>query len=219
VASHEYGFGGGIATSFAFRGKGGAVIVVSPGCRLDPAALDAVGELGRVEALVANNNFHWLGQAEWRKRFPEARSYAHPAAMPRLSKKAPDVKWEPIENLAPLLPDGARFVEPAGLPGNAFAVVPTSSGARFWFVSDLLANLPMPPGFVFKTLMSMTDSAPGFKLFRPSVWLQVKDKKGLIAWFDEQLSKAPPTTIVPAHGAPVQMPDLVEATRALIAKV
>jgi hypothetical protein len=67
--------------------------------------------------------------------------------------------------------------------------------------------------------MSMTDSAPGYKLFRPSVWLQVKDKKGLVAWFDEQLSGAPPTTIVPAHGAPVQMPDLVQATRALLAKV
>jgi hypothetical protein len=51
------------------------------------------------------------------------------------------------------------------------------------------------------------------------VWLQVKDKKALIAWFDEQLSTLPPTTIVPAHGTPVQMPDLVQATRAQIARV
>jgi hypothetical protein len=219
IACREYPFGGGVATTFAFRGKGDAVIVVSPGRGLDPAALDAVAEMGRVEALVANNSFHWLGQSAWRKRFPEAKSYASAKAIPRLAKKVPDGNWQPIESLAPLLPDNARLVEPAGLPGNTFAFVSTSGGNRYWFVSDLLANLPLPPGFFFKTLMSMTDSAPGFKLFRPAVWLQVKDKKALIAWFDEQLSTLPPTTIVPAHGTPVQMPDLVQATRAQIARV
>jgi hypothetical protein len=57
------------------------------------------------------------------------------------------------------------------------------------------------------------------RLFRPGVWLQVKDKKSLASWFDRQLSDTPPTTIVPAHGNPVQRPDLVAATRAQIARL
>jgi hypothetical protein len=220
VACLEYKFGGGIATTLAFRGKGDGVVVVSPGCRVDAAALDALAELGRVEALVANNNFHWLGQPEWRKRFPEAKSYAAAKAIPRLSKKVPDANWQPVESLAPMLREGTRFVEPTGLPANVFAMVSGTGDKKYWYVSDLLSNIPvLPPGFIFKTLMSMTDSAPGYKLFRPSVWLQVKDKKGLVAWFDEQLTAMPPTTVVPAHGGPVDMPDLVQATRALVAKL
>jgi hypothetical protein len=214
----EYKFDGGLATTVVFRGKDDGLIVISPGGGVDVAGLDELKEYGRVVALVANNNFHWLGQPSWRKHFPEAKSYAPLAAISRLSKKA-QLTFEPLANAAALMAETTTLAEPTGLAGNAFAVVRAKSGT-YWYASDILANIPqLPRGFVFKTLMSMTDSAPGYKLFRPAVWLQVKDKKGLASWFDSALTETPPMTVIPGHGAPVQMPDLVEATRALVAKL
>jgi len=61
---------------YVFRGKGDALVVVSPGRHEEPSVLDELSEFGNVAALVASNSFHWLGQALWRKHFPEARSYA-----------------------------------------------------------------------------------------------------------------------------------------------
>jgi glyoxylase-like metal-dependent hydrolase (beta-lactamase superfamily II) len=172
-----------------------------------------------VTALVAINGFHHLGLAAWRQHFPDAKCYAPRSAIGRLLKKVPGVMFAPLAALAPLLGDGTRVLEPDGMPGSAFAFV-RGAGGTYWYVCDLLFNIPeLPKHFVFKTLMSMTDSAPGYKLFRPAVWLQVKDKKALTSWFDRQLSDAPPTTIVPGHGTPVQRQDLVEATRAQIARL
>jgi hypothetical protein len=214
-----YKFGDGMATTFVFRGAKDGLVVMSPGCGLDGSTLDVLKTHGRVAALVAINGFHHLGQVAWRQHFPDARSYAPAGAIGRLSKRVPSATFEPLEALAPLLGDSARVLEPDGLPGNAFAIVRAPSGT-YWYVCDLLFNIPeLPKGFVFKTLMSMTNSAPGYRLFRPGVWLQVKDKKSLASWFDRQLSDAPPTTIVPAHGNPVQRPDLVAATRAQIARL
>jgi hypothetical protein len=191
---------------------------VSPATGVGAAELDALKDFGQVTALVANNGFHWLGQEAWRKHFPEAKSFAPTAAIARLTKKS-TFAFEPLEKATEFLGDGAQLVEPTGLFGNAFAVVRTK-GATYWYPSDLLANHPaLPDSFVFKTLMSMTNSGPGYKLFRPSVWLQVKDKRGLTSWFDKALADAPPTMMVPAHGAPVRMDDLAGATRALIAQL
>ena len=215
----SYKFSGGLATTFVFRGKGDALVVMSPGCGLDASTLDALKSHGRVAALVAINGFHHLGLPAWRQQFPDAKCYAPASAIERLSKKVPGVSFEPLDALAPLLGESARIVEPDGLPGNAFAIVRTSTGT-YWYACDLLANIPeLPKNFVFKALMSMTDSAPGYRLFRPAVWLQVKDKKALTGWFNTRLSDQPPTTIVPAHGSPVQQPDLLAATRAQIARL
>ena len=219
ILSLPYQFGGGIATTFVFRGKDDALVVMSPGCGLDGSALDELKNYGRVAALVAINGFHHLGQSAWRKHFPDAKCFAPASAIERLSKKVPGVSFEPLDAAAPLLGERARFVEPDGLPGNAFAIVHADTGT-YWFACDLLANIPeLPKNLVFKMLMSMTGSAPGYKLFRPSVWLQVKDKKALGNWFDKGLAADPPTVVVPAHGAPVQGPELIAQTRAQLARM
>ena len=132
----------------------------------------------------------------------------------------PDAAFEPLEALGPLLGNRATVVEAPGFKvGNAFATVRGQKGT-YWYPSDLLSNIPkLPPGFVFRTLMSMTDSAPGYRLFRPSVWLQVKDKPVLRSWVEKELATAAPVTVVPAHGPPVSGPDLVASTKALIAQL
>jgi hypothetical protein len=67
--------------------------------------------------------------------------------------------------------------------------------------------------------MSMTDSAPGYRLFRPAVWLQVKDKQALRSWVDDELAKSAPVGIIPAHGAPVFGSDVIANTKSLFAKM
>lgn len=218
VLWRQYPFGRGVATTFVFRGVADGLVVVSPAKGLEAAALDELSEFGRVVALVSNNAYHWLGQPLWRKHFPEARSFAPAQGLDRLAKKMPELgRFEPLDALAPLLGFHATVTDAPGLRvGNAFVSVRTSRGS-YWFPSDLLSNIPeLPPDFVFRTLLRMTDSGPGLRLFRPSVWLQVKDKRALHAWATSELSKSAPTTIVPAHGPPVQAADVAATAKALL---
>lgn len=216
----QYSFGPALATTMVFRGAGDGLIAVSPGSRIEESALDELAEFGKVVALVASNGYHWMGQPQWRKRFPEARTFAPAQGIKRLSKKMPDARVEPLEALAPLLGDRATVADAPGFKvGNAFATVRGQSGT-YWYPSDLLSNIPkLPPNLVVRTLLSMTDSAPGYRLFRPSVWLQVKDKPALRAWAEGELAKSAPVTVVPAHGPPVTGPDVVASTRALLARL
>jgi hypothetical protein len=220
VLWRQYSFGPGVATTMVFRGAGDGLIVISPANHLEESALDELSSFGKVVALVANNGYHWLGQPLWRKHFPEARTFAPAQGIPRLSKKLPGVQVEPLAALAPLLGDRAKVVDGPGLKvGNAFATVRGKS-ATYWYPSDLLSNMPkLPPGFVFRTLMTMTDSAPGYRLFRPAVWLQVKDKSAIRVWIAEELAKLGMLTVVPAHGPPVEGPDMAASTNALLAKL
>ena len=220
VLWREYKFGQGLATTFVFRGAGDGLIVVSPGTKTDDSVLDELSDFGKVVALVASNGYHWLGQPQWRKRFPGARSFAPAQGIDRLAAKCPELgRFEPLEALAPLLGDRATVIEGPGLRvGNAFATVRTPSGT-YWYPSDFLSNIPKVSGFVMSTLMKMTDSAPGFRLFRPSVWLQVKDKPAFGSWMGDQLAGVAPTTIVPAHGAPVDGAEVIASAKAQIARL
>jgi hypothetical protein len=216
----EYMFGGGVATTFVFRGVGDGLIVVSPGTGWETAVLDDLKPFGKVVALVASNGFHWLGQAQWRKHFPDAKSFAPASGVDRIAKKVPELgRFEPLEAAAPLLGDRASIIEPPGhKTGNAVATV-RGKGGTYWYPSDLFANIPkLPSNIVFRLLMSMTDSAPGYRLFRPAVWLQVKDKKVVREWIDDVMTKSAPTTVVPAHGAPVSG-DVVARTKEQAARI
>lgn len=206
----EYSFGPALATTLVFRGAGDALIVVSPGNDLTVDALDELKTFGEVKALVASNGFHWLGHPLWRKHFPAARSFAPAQGIERIAKKLPELaRFEDLSAIAPLLGDHATVTDAPGHKiGNAFVSVSGADGS-FWYLSDLLANMPVPPkNPIFRALMALTDSAPGFRLFRPSVWLQVRDKKTVRAWIDDAFNRAPPATIVPAHGPPVRGSDL-----------
>jgi hypothetical protein len=217
----EYAFGGAVATTFVFRGAGDALIVVSPSKGIGAAALGELSEFGKVAALVASNGFHWLGQAEWRKHFPEARSFAPAQAIDRIAKKLPELaRFEPLDALAPLLRDGSSIVDAPGHKMGSAVVTVRGKNGTYWYPSDLFANIPkMPSNLVFRLLMSMTDSAPGYRLFRPAVWLQVKDKKVVRDWIDDVMTKSAPTTVVPAHGPPFSESDVIAKTRALAAQI
>jgi hypothetical protein len=76
VLWREYVFSRGArATTMVFRGADG-LVVVSPATGMADRDFDELREHGEVRALVANNTYHHMGQASWRARFPEAKSYA-----------------------------------------------------------------------------------------------------------------------------------------------
>ncbi|AKF04970.1 hypothetical protein DB32_002119 [Sandaracinus amylolyticus] len=213
----EYPFTkGAYATTLVVRGPEG-LIVVSPGAGLDARAFDALREHGEVRALVANNTFHHLGQKDWRARFPDATSHCPSAAITTLAKKAPGVPWRPLSDLASGA--GARFHEPPGFKtGETIVQVDTKRGA-VWWSGDLLANIQRMPGPPIRWLFSLTDSAPGFRLFKLAVWTLVKDRAAVRDALLRELDAHPPAIVVPAHGPPVDTADVAERARAQLKKL
>ena len=223
ILTRKYHFGSGLAMSLAFRGEGDNMIVVSPPCHLEARDMDELKEFGNVTALVANNGFHWMGQESWRKHFPDAKSYAPTGSHDRIAKKVPNLpRFESLEALKPLLGARASVSVPEGYkPGmpDTFVEVEATTG-KVWFPADMLANIPvLPKNLVFRTLMSMTKSAPGYSLFRPAVWVGVKDKKAARDWIAKEVERIAPITVVPAHGEVYSGVDIVETTKALVAKM
>lgn len=194
----EYSFSKGAwATSLAFRGVDG-IVVVSPPKTDDPAVMDALAAHGPVRALVANNAYHHLGQVGWRARFPQAVSYAPAGGLAALRKKHATIPWRAADELA--LPDNVAYADPPGFrTGEGFFSVRTGAGTA-WFTGDLLSNIQRMPGPPFRWLFTWTGSAPGFRLFKPCVWFFVTDRKALRAWYEARLASDPPTVVVPAHG-------------------
>ena len=217
----EYHFNkGSVATTLVFRGADDNLVVVSPSSRTDPAALDELGDYGQVSALVACNGFHHLGLPEWQKRFPKAKLFAPASAIPRLEKKSASRGFAPLEDATSLVGPRATLTDAPGLGwGNAFVTVPSARGP-VWYASDFLANISsMPTNFFVRALFSATDSAPGFKLFRPAVWLMTKDKKAFRAWAEVEIDRTKPAVVVPAHGAPYAGEDAARAAKAQIARI
>lgn len=217
VLWREYRFSkGATATTLVFRGEGG-LVVVSPPVGMEARDYDALSELGEVRALVANNSFHHMGQGPWRERFPKAESYCPPHAIELLTKKTKGIPFRSLADLA--LPGHVHWEDPPGFKtGEALLNVKTAKG-YIWYSGDLLTNIPRLPGGPVGWMMKWVDAAPGFRLFRPAVWLVVKDKKAVREWALSHFAKEPPAIVVTAHGPPVDTADVAEQARAQIERL
>lgn len=214
----EYTFTkGAYATTMVFRGEDG-LVVVSPGRGLDARAYDALAELGEVRALVASNTHHHLGQKQWRERFPDAESYAPPGAVASLEqKKAPGLGFRSLSELA--LPSHVRWQDAPGFKtGETILIVGSSRGA-VWFTGDLIVNMQRLPGPPLRWLFSMTDSGPGFRLFRLATMLFVKDKRAVREWTLARIDEHPPSVVIPGHGPAYDAIDIAEEMRRQIRRL
>lgn len=217
VLWREYAFAKGArATTLVFRGVDG-LVVVSPATGLTGRELDALRELGPVRALIANNSFHHLGQKAWRAHFPDALSYCPPGAVKTLDKKGGGVSFRSLDTLA--LPAHVRWEDPPGFKTGESVLSIGSSRGSIWYSGDLLTNIQRTPRSPIGWIFSWTDSAPGFRLFKPAVWFFVKDKKALRQWALRRLATDPPAIVVPAHGPPVETGDVAALTRAQLERL
>lgn len=199
----KYSFGPGTANSLAARLNDGGWAVISPPSDATASAYDALASQGEVTALVAPNGFHTLGQLAWRARFPRAVSYAPSGAAPRLAEATPTVAYRPVEELSQKL-SPARFLLPAGMKApDLLFQFPTASG-NVWWLGDLFSNnsrddqtLPL------RFLSALAGSGLGFRCNSLPELVYVRDRSAWLDSIQAALAQAPPTGVIPAHGAPV----------------
>lgn len=221
VWCREYAFDSqGKANCCVVRVGDGELAVLSPAMEMSDAGFAELEKHGKPVALIAPNGFHHLGVPAWKKRYPDARLFAHPVAAKRIRKQAPDLgDFESCDALAGMLSDDVWIGIPEGMKhGDVVARVRLADG-HFWYFNDLVMNLPRLPGnFAIRTLFKLTKSGPGFAVTRLIVKFLVKDKRAFKAWLLQQLKAHPPTRIVTGHGAPIvdasvaaKLPQMVEA--------
>lgn len=212
VRGLKYSFGPGTANTMAARLPDDSWLVISPSTQSPPEALEALG--GTVSALIAPNGFHHMGQEAWRKRFPEAKSYAPATAIARLAKKSPGVPYSPLAEL--VLPPGIRILEPEGMKSPDLFLAATSGADTVWFTGDLLSNttpedLSAIPRFIF----GLFGGNAGYRLNGVPAMVYLKDKTAFKASVKAAIEAQPATVVYPAHGDAVTA-DVMGQTRAIL---
>ncbi|MEZ4361583.1 MAG: hypothetical protein R3B48_15455 [Kofleriaceae bacterium] len=200
------------------RMANGKLAIISPSRHTSEVAFAALAKHGDVGAIIANNGFHHLGQAEWRARFPKARCFAPSAAVARIKKKSrTPLEFEPLAELAELTGPELGFREvPDTKCGESWFWINTGDG-HAWYTSDVLVNLTTLPAFPLRLLFTLTKSAPGYSVFNLALKFIVKDKAATLRLLMEDLEAHPVTTMVPGHGGLLTGDAIAGDTRALIA--
>ncbi|MEZ4288523.1 MAG: hypothetical protein R3A47_10350 [Polyangiales bacterium] len=219
IYSLVYAFSGQqLSTTFVARFDGDKLLVVSPACNVPEAVFQKLDTFGKVDAVVASNGFHYLGQSEWKRRYPSAHFYAAPESAKRIAKKDPNAPtFEPLSKLIARLPGDVRVFEvsPSRL-GETWACAKSANG-YVWYVSDTLANMAsVPPTFPVKQMFEWTKSAPGYRVFNLALLVLVKSRKKVIAKLLQQMRAFPPSMVIPAHGAPIDGPGAASRTFELL---
>jgi hypothetical protein len=219
VLTYSYGFGGeGQANCFTAKLPGGGLMVISPPSRVSTEVMQDLAAYGEVVALVANNGYHHLGLAAWRKQFPKARCFAADGAAARIAKKSKDAgELEPLSALHGLLGSDVGVVEaPSSKVGETWAWAKIAGG-HAWYASDVLINLErLPKSFIVRTLFKLSKSAPGYRVFNLAVRFIMKDRRASLGAMLEDVRKHPPTVMVPAHGSIVTQGSVATETEQLL---
>jgi hypothetical protein len=197
----KYSFGPGTATALAVRLDDGKWLVVSPPRDPSAAVLDGLG--GDVSALLSPNGFHYMGQAPWRARFPQAKSYAAKDSLERLGKKSSDVPYEPVEALKEKLPSRIAILRPEGMKVSDLMVRATSGGGTVWYTGDLISNLQKGDvSWAVGVLFSLLGGGQGYRYNGVPAMVYMKHRAAWARSVSAAMEQAPPTAILPAHGAP-----------------
>ena len=221
VLSYTYSFGSGISNAFVARYDDDRLLVLSPPCGLSEEGFAELEAFGTVDSVVATNGFHHLGQAEWKRRYPNATFYAPSAAQKRIAKKNSSAgPFRPLSELRAKLGGDVGVIEaPADKCGETWGYAKTSRGYA-WYASDTLVNMPkLPNALPFKLAMKLTKSGPGYRVFNLVLKLMVsgKNKKTLLRALQQGLRERPVAVMVPAHGKILDHPGLREETERLLA--
>ncbi|MEY4555869.1 MAG: hypothetical protein RL093_988 [Pseudomonadota bacterium] len=221
VWMREYSFDGRTtANCLVARMADEHLLVISPACGMSEAAFEALARLGDVGAIVANNGMHHLGLAEWSARFPFASIHAPGAAMARIRERSPGLQpLQPLERLARRLGSRIHLIEaPFTRCGESMAVIRIRRG-WVWFASDILVNMEhIPAPWPIRLLFHLTGSGPGYRVFHLAMRRTVMDRTAVLSWLSAELTRRPPTIVVPAHGRILDHPGLYRQTQDLVSE-
>jgi hypothetical protein len=143
--------------------RGGELLVHSP-CAFDDALAAEVAALGRVAAIIAPGNFHWLHVRSCQRAFPDATTYVCPGVEKRAKDLAFDVTlgddapalW--ADELAQVVLQGTRVMREVAFLHRA---------SRTLLLVDLVENFtPATPGtnlflrIVFRTIGMWNRAVP-----------------------------------------------------------
>lgn len=213
----KYSWGPATANSLAVKLGHKGWLVVSPPRGAPASVQDELAADGGVVALLAPNAFHYLGQHEWRRRFPTATSWAPQGALPRLAAKLPGVFGDAQELAAELPPDLA-LVFPDGQKSPDTLLRVTTPGAEVvWWLGDLFSNTTLADQvWWLRPLAWLGGSGPGYRRNSRPELVYVRDLRQWLASVRSALTSHPPTLVVPAHGDPV-IDDAANRTKLVMA--
>jgi hypothetical protein len=211
----KYSFGPGTATSLAAHLDDGTWLVVSP--PRDPSSELMGGLGGDVSALLAPNGYHHMGQAAWRARFPQAKSYAATDSLERLAKKSSSIPYEPLEALRAKLPSRIEVLRPEGMKVSDLMVRATSASGTVWYTGDLLSNLEKGDvSWAVGLLFSLLGGGQGYRYNGVPAMVYMKDRGAWGRSVRAAMEKSPPTALLPGHGAPFR-DNAAKRTREILA--
>jgi hypothetical protein len=207
--AHTYSFGPGIATSLAFPGAGGGMVVVSAPCNPTDALFADLEKHGPVRALVAPNGYHNMGIAPWKARYPDAAVFAPAQSIARVSARSGTTGIKPLAEAAPVAGDRVELVDmPHYKTGEVLVRWPIDGGWA-WYLTDVAMNINSRIPGLFGAVFRWTKSAPGFRRNAIAGWFMIKDKRALYAWLKAEAEKKPPKLVLMCHGDHVRPSDPV----------
>jgi glyoxylase-like metal-dependent hydrolase (beta-lactamase superfamily II) len=212
----KYSWGPASANALAVRLGGKGWLVVSPPRGAPATVHDQLADDGGVVALLAPNAYHYLGQSEWRRRFPAATSWAPQGALRRLATRSQQA-FGKAEELAHELPPGLALVFPDGQKSpDTLLRVTTASAEVVWWLGDLFSNTTRADqAWWLRPLARLGGSGPGYRRNSRPELVYVSQRASWLASVSSALAAHPPTLVVPAHGDPVTDDVAVRTTRVL----
>lgn len=212
----KYSFGPGTANTLAVRQDDSTWLVISPSKGSPPSVFEELEKEGAVTALLAPNAYHHIGQVAWRRRFPQAVSYAPPGARTRPMKKSPDVPYRPTDELAPKLRPQVNIVLPDGQKSLDLLLRVMASGRMIWWLGDLFSNMTVADQvWPLRVVARFLGGGLGYRCNSKPELVYVRDRRAWMRSVREGMDAHPPSIVVPAHGDPV-VDDTARRTQELL---
>lgn len=212
----KYSWGPGTANTLAVRLQDDTWLVIAPSAGSPSSVFEALSKDGTVSALIAPNAYHYLGQQAWRLHFPGATSYAPAGALPRLSRKSPDVPYRPVSDLTETLHPHVTFLVPEGMKSPDMLIRVAVAGSTLWWLGDLFTNSAADDlNWLLRTIAPLAGSGLGYRRNSKPGLVYVQDPKAWLHSITDALDAEPPSIVVPAHGNPVTE-DTARRTRHLL---
>ena len=191
--------------STAIRLKGDKLCIYSPLPNFNDDALSSLNALGSVGFILAPNHYHHRGIAGITEQFPKAKLVCSMQAKNRL-EKITEQKFDSVSNFSKSLPARIRLLEPQGLKTGEVWLEFKTKNQRIWVVADAFDSKPADAQ-PYEASLSMLRTFPSYG---------IDDAESYRSWLKKEISKRPPTVIVPCHGPPVKSRHLVTEIEELV---